>query len=115
MSRQPQLSPDNILRFLQLRNGPASLEDISRTLQVRRSSRRAPLQMLAKLTKRGLVEELSHGRFLLRPPPRTQHPPGNPRPPQQPPAEKFPQREAVSRGEIRGRRVLHHDGYGVVL
>ena len=47
MSRQSQLSPDNILRFLQLRNGPASLEDLSRSLQVRKSSRRALLQKLA--------------------------------------------------------------------
>src|SRR5882762_8708765 len=91
MSRQSQLSPDNILRFLQLRNGPASLEDLSRSLQVRRSSRRALLQMLAKLKKRGLIEELSHGRFLLRQTSRTQQPSGKPRPAQEPPAEKFPQ------------------------
>src|SRR5258705_13365379 len=115
MSRQSQLSPDNILRFLQLRNGPASLEDLSRSLQVRRSSRRALLQMLAKLKKRGLVEELSHGRFLLRQSSRPQQPSLKPRPSPQPPADNFPQQKAVSRDEIKGRLVLHQDGYGFVV
>src|SRR6266481_6971653 len=116
MSRQSQLSPDNILRFLQLRNGPASLEDLSRSLQVRRSSRRALLQMLAKLKKRGLVEELSHGRFLLRQASRPQQPSSKQRPSSQPPSpDKFPQHKAVSRDEIKGRLVLHQDGYGFVV
>jgi ribonuclease R len=115
MSRQSQLSPDNILRFLQLRNGPASLEDLSRSLQVRRSSRRALLQMLAKLKKRGLVEELSHGRFLLHQTPRPQQPSSNPRATLEAPAEKFPQQKAFSRDEIKGRLVLHQDGYGFVV
>src|SRR6266481_6660855 len=115
MSRPSQLSPDNILRFLQVRNGPASLEDISRSLQVRRSSRRALLQMLAKLKKRGLVEELSHGRFLLRQTSRPQQQPSlKPRPPQELPAEKFPQHKAVSRDEIKGRLVLHQNSNGFV-
>src|ERR1700757_653398 len=115
MSRQSQLSPDNILRFLQLRNGPASLEDLSRSLQVRKSSRRALLQMLAKLKKRGLVEELSHGRFLLRQSPRPQQPSSKPRPAPEPPSERFPQHKAISRDEIKGRLVLHQDGYGFVV
>jgi len=115
MSRQSQLSPDNILRFLQLRNGPASLEDLSRSLQVRRSSRRALLQMLAKLKKRGLVEELSHGRFLLHQTSRPQQPSSKPRPSPEQPGEKFPQHKAVSRDEIKGRLVLHQDGYGFVV
>ncbi|HXC48349.1 MAG TPA: RNB domain-containing ribonuclease [Candidatus Sulfotelmatobacter sp.] len=115
MSRQSQLSPDNILRFLQLRNGPASLEDLSRSLQVRRSSRRALLQMLAKLKKRGLVEELSHGRFLLHQTPRPQQPSSKPRANPEAPADKFPQQKAFSRDEIKGRLVLHQDGYGFVV
>jgi ribonuclease R len=115
MPRQSQLSPDNILRFLQVRNGPTSLEDLSRALQVRRSSRRALLQMLAKLKKRGLVEELSHGRFLLRQTPRPQQPSSKPRPSPQPPADNFPQQKVVSRDEIKGRLVLHQDGYGFVV
>jgi len=115
MSRQSQLSPDNILRFLQLKNGPISLEDLSRSLQVRKSSRRALLQMLAKLKKRGLVEELSNGRFLLRQTTRPQQPSSKPRPSSQPPADSFPQHKAFSRDEIKGRLVLHQDGYGFVV
>ncbi|HWY07116.1 MAG TPA: RNB domain-containing ribonuclease [Candidatus Acidoferrales bacterium] len=115
MSRQSQLSPDNILRFLQLKNGPISLEDLSRCLQVRKSSRRALLQMLAKLKKRGLVEELSHGRFLLRQTPPPQQPSTKPRPSSQPPADNFPQHKTFSRDEIKGRLVLHQDGYGFVV
>src|ERR1700756_3646725 len=107
MSRQSQLSPDNILRFLQLRNGPASIEDLSRSLQVKKSSRRALLQMLAKLKKRGLVEELSHSRFLPRKNSRQQQTPASPRSAPQPPSENFPQHKAVSRDEIKGRLVLH--------
>src|SRR5258708_24761637 len=116
MSRPSQLSPDNILRFLQLRNGPASLEDLSRSLQVRRSSRRALLQMLAKLKKRGLVEELSHDRFLLRQASRPQQPSSKHRPSSQPPSpDKFPEHKAVSRDEIKGRLVLHQDADAFVI
>src|ERR1700688_1440639 len=115
MSPQSQLSPDNILRFLKLRNGPASLEDLSRSLQVKKSSRRALLQMLAKLKKRGLVEELSHSRFLLRQTSRPQQPSSKPLPSPGQPIEKFPQHKAVSRDEIKGRLVLHQDGYGFVV
>src|SRR5258708_15798531 len=101
MSRQSQLSPDNILRFLQLRNGPASLEDLSRSLQVRRSSRRPLLQMLAKLKKRALVEELSHGRFLLRQASRPQQPSSNQRPSSHPPSPpQFPPPNPLSPSTI---------------
>ncbi len=92
-----------------------SLEDLSRSLQVKKSSRRALLQMLAKLKKRGLVEELSHGRFLLRQTLRPQQPTTRPWPPAELPAEKFPQHKTFSRDEIRGRLVLHQDGYGFVV
>jgi ribonuclease R len=71
--------------------------------------------MLAKLKKRGLVEELSQGRFLLRQTTRPQQPSSNPRATPEAPAEKFPQQKAFSRDEIKGRLVLHQDGYGFVV
>jgi ribonuclease R len=111
MPRSTQLSPDNILRFLQLRNNPVSLEDLSRSLQVRKSNRRPLLQMLAKLKKRGLVEELTHGRFLLR---QSRHDPARSAIPT-PGPEKILQHTASSRDEIRGRLVHHADGYGFVV
>ncbi len=112
MPRSIQLSTDNILRFLQVRNDPVSLEELSRLLHVRKSNRNSLLQMLAKLKKRGLVEELTHSRFLLR-----RHQPRT-EPASAPPAlaaEKIPQHKASSRDEIRGRLVHHADGYGFVV
>ncbi len=109
MPRPSHLSTDNILRFLQLRNDPVSLEELSRALHVKKGDRRALLQMLAKLQTRGLVEELSHGRFLFR---RSRR---DPVPAPEPPPEKIVQQKAASRDEIKGRLVLHQDGYGFVV
>jgi ribonuclease R len=115
MPPKSSLSPDNILRFLQLRNDPVSLDDLSRSLHVKKNHRRPLLQMLEKLKKRGLVEELSHGRFLLRQSPKPVPAPPKRRPAPEEPAEKIPQHKATSRDEIRGRLVLHQDGYGFVV
>src|SRR5262249_41759951 len=115
MARPSHLSPANILRFLQLRNSAVSLEDLSRSLQVKKSARHALLQMPAKLKKRGLLEELSHNRFVLNQTPPPQLAPPKPKPAPAPPAQTFPQQKALSRDEIRGRLVLHQDGYGFVV
>jgi ribonuclease R len=115
MPPKSSLSPDNILRFLQLRNDPVSLDDLSRSLHLKKNHRRPLLQMLEKLKKRGLVEELSHGRFLLRQSPKPASPPQKRRPAPEEPAEKIPQHKATSHDEIRGRLVLHQDGYGFVV
>jgi ribonuclease R len=110
MSRPPQINADNILRFLQLRNDPVSIEEICRSLQIKKSKRHLLQQMLARLKKRGGVEELSHGRFLLK---RKQ---GNTAPSMSLPApDNLPQHKAASRDEIRGRLVHHQDGYGFVV
>src|SRR6516164_1694315 len=114
MSPKPQLSPDNILRFLQLRPEPVALEELSRSLHLKKNHRRPLLDMLAKLKKRGLVEELSHGRFLLRQSPRSAARDQR-RPAPRESAEKILQHKAAPRDEIRGRLVLHHDGYGFVV
>ena len=115
MSRPSHLSTDNILRFLQLRNDPVSIEDLSRGLHIRKADRRPLLQMLLKLKKRGLVEELSHGRFLLRQSPRPPAPAEKRRPAPESSGEKISQHKATSRDEISGRLVLHQDGYGFVV
>jgi len=115
MPRPSHLSPDNILRFLQLRNSAVALDDLSRSLQVKRSARRVLLQMLAKLKKRGLIEELTNNRFVLCKTPRPQPKPEKPHQADAAPVEKFPQQKAASRDEIRGRLVLHQDGYGFVV
>ena len=115
MPRPSHLSIDNILRFLQVRNDPVSLEDLSRSLRLKKNDRRPLLQMLDKLKKRGLVEELTHGRFLFRQSPKPAAPsPRNKRAPAEV-ADKFTQHKATSRDEIKGRLVLHQDGYGFVV
>jgi ribonuclease R len=112
MPRPSHLSPDNILRFLQVRRDPASTADIARGLHVRKAERPPLINMLASLKKRGAIGELPGGRYHL--------------------AGSKPEREAQSqsgrsskptaagesaprRDEIAGRLVLHHDGYGFVV
>lgn len=108
-SRPSQVSSDNVLRFLQLRNDPVSIEEISRSLQLKKSKRNVLEQMLARLKKRGLIEELSHSRYLLRRKEKAAVPAVSPAP------DNFPQHRVVSRDEIRGRLVHHQDGYGFVV
>lgn len=117
MARPAHLSLDDILRFLQLRNDPVSLDELSRSLRLKKSLRRPLVEMLEKLKRKGLVEELTHGRYLVRQSPK---PPSAPETKQrgvrlEPPAEKFSQHKAASRDEIKGRLVLHQDGYGFVV
>ena len=58
MSRTSHLSPDNILRFLQLRSEPASTREIADGLQLRKTDNRPLFKMLSKLKKRRAIEEL---------------------------------------------------------
>ena len=115
MPRPSHLSIDNILRFLKVRNDPVSLEDLSRSLRLKKNARRPLLQMLERLKKRGLIEELSRGRFLLRQSSKSPAPSGNHKGATADPPEKIPQHKAASRDEIKGRLVLHQDGYGFVV
>ena len=115
MPRPSHLSIDNVLRFLQVRNDPVSLDDLSRSLHLKKNDRRPLLQMLDKLKKRGLVEELTHGRFLFRQSPRQPVSAERNRRPPAEGADKFAQHKATSRDEIKGRLVLHQDGYGFVV
>jgi len=65
MPRPAQLSPDNILRFLQLKPEAASAEEIARGLHLMKSGRRALFKMLVGLRKRGAIEELPGQRYRL--------------------------------------------------
>src|ERR1035438_9438297 len=113
MPRRPKPSTDNILRFLQLKTEPATIEDISRSLYFKKNQQHVLQQMLARLKKRGLVDELSPNRYLLKR--RSQNAAMTPTTSQPSTTEAFPQHKAVARDEIRGRLVHHQDGYGFVV
>jgi ribonuclease R len=115
MSRSSPLSIDNILRFLKLRNDPVSLDDLSRSLHLKKNDRPALLRMLDKLGKRGLVERSSGGRFLFRHSQKPQAASEHMNRRSTEVAGKFPEHKAASRDEIKGRLVLHQDGYGFVV
>jgi len=115
MPRSTHPSLDDVLHFLKLRNDPVSLKELRRSFHIQNGRGRHLVQMLERLKNRGLVEELTHERFLFR---QTPQPPAPKKKPKSPPAEtggKFSQHKASSRDEIKGRLVLHQDGYGFVV
>jgi len=113
MPRPSHPSPDNILRFLQVRSEPASTNEIAQGLHLKKSDTRPLFKMIAKLKKRHAIEELPGGRYRLpsrkseKDAPSQKLPQGAPRRPQ-PPA-------LAGHDEVKGRLVLHHDGYGFVV
>ncbi|MGB7437213.1 MAG: RNB domain-containing ribonuclease [Candidatus Acidiferrum sp.] len=113
MPRPSKLSIDNVIRFLQLRNDPVALQELSLSLGLKKNDQRPLARMLEKLKKRGLVEELSHGRFLFRQSPKPPVPSNDHK--GAVPQDKFSEHKATSRDEIKGRLVLHQDGYGFVV
>ena len=111
MPRPSQLSPDNILRFLQVRSAPASTAEISQGLHLRKSDNRSLFKMLSKLKKRRAIEELPGGRYRL-PSRKSERSAPIQKPPQNVPRHI---QTLASHDEITGRLVLHHDGYGFVV
>jgi ribonuclease R len=124
MPRTSHLSPENLLRFLQVKSEPASANDIARGLHLGKSDRRPLFKILAKLKKRNAIEELPGGRYRLakrkggkedagsqlpRHPDETRNKPATPATPDK--VDNSP----LARNEIKGRLVLHHDGYGFVV
>src|SRR5712692_1038682 len=122
-----QLSSDNLLRFLQVRRDPASAEEIAAALHMRRADRHALYQMLGKLKKRRLIEEVPGGRYRLAgrkeeqggdgqgARERSQQAPGKPVTAEPRNSRTGSGGTVVARDQIEGRLVLHHDGYGFVV
>src|SRR5277367_6381526 len=65
MPRPSSLSPDNILRFLQVTGDAASANEIGAALHVGKAGRKPLFNMLMKLKKRGAIAELPGGRYRL--------------------------------------------------
>src|SRR5215467_6308603 len=65
MHRPSSLSPDNVLRFLQLTPNGANFEGILRGLKLRKFERRPLGKIVAKLKKKKVIVELPGGRLML--------------------------------------------------
>jgi ribonuclease R len=117
MSRTSNLSPENLLRFLQVKSTPASANDIARGLHLGKSDRRPLFKILTKLKKRNAVEELPGGRYRLAKRRSEEKSPGIAAEAPKDEARAITARaqEPLARNEIKGRLVLHHDGYGFVV
>ena len=112
MSRPSYLSRDNLLRFLQVKKEPVSANEIVEGLHLRKNAERSLFKVLSQLARQGAIEELPGG--LYRPAVRktvSERP--NLKRPQAPLAAQH--RALANRDEIKGRLVLHHDGYGFVV
>ncbi len=142
MPRTSNLSPENLLRFLQVKSEPASTNDIVRGLHLGKTDRRPLFKILTKLKKRNAIEELPGGRYRLAKRGGGETEGGR--------KEQLGDRNrswadkaannlrqgqgtggnanrqgavsrnsgpdsALTRDEIKGRLVLHHDGYGFVV
>src|SRR5450631_1874146 len=116
MARTSHLSPENLLRFLQVKSEPASANDIARGLHLGKSDRRPLFKILTQLKKRNAIEELPGGRYRLSKRKGAKEEPAmqsQRRQDQQKDApQSKPAHEPIARDEIKGRLVLHHDGYG---
>src|SRR5260370_10031827 len=113
MPRPTHLSPDNILRFLQIRTAPASTTEIAQGLHLKKSDNRPLFKMLSKLKKRRAIEELPGGRYRL-PNRKSERDTSVQKSPQNAPSPPEPS-SLAGRDEVKGRLVLHHDGYGFVV
>ena len=116
MASTSSLSTDNILRFLQLRNEPASTSEIRKGLGLRNSDARPLFKLLKKLEKRQAIEGLAGGRYRLRGR-KLDHLEGSGPPPKNAPSEQRSSsaRASQNRDELTGRLILHPDGYGFVV
>src|SRR5437588_8830170 len=107
------LSPDNLLRFLQLRGVPTSAGEIAKGLSLRKSDTRPLFKMLAKLKKRRVIEELPGGRYGL--PGRKANREAGSQAARPAGVPQRAQTASANRDELQGRLILHPDGYGFVV
>ncbi|HYL09213.1 MAG TPA: RNB domain-containing ribonuclease [Candidatus Acidoferrales bacterium] len=113
MARRDEVSGPDILAYLAGTNSPASARSIAAALELRHAARRVLKKVLAKLKRKGEIEELPGGRYRL--------PSG--KPPQQKTAQPVQQARAPGGPPVRpadpnlitGRFVAHRDGYGFVV
>jgi len=125
MARTSNLSPENLLRFLQVKSEPVSANEIARALHLGKSDRSPLFKTLNKLKKRNAIDELPGGRYRIakrrsqedssEKNPASPSPRHKDEPPNRSAAKDSAPKDIVARDEIKGRLVLHHDGYGFVV
>jgi ribonuclease R len=124
MPRPSSLSPDNILRFLQVTGDAASANEIGAALHIGKAGRKPLFNMLMKLKKRGAIAELPGGRYRLagrkggeesRSESARSSVAGSAGSGSAGNLARSPDSHSLARDEVRGRLVLHHDGYGFVV
>jgi ribonuclease R len=131
MPRPSSLSPDNILRFLQVTREPASTNEIAAALHIGKADRKPLFKMLVTLKKRGAIAELPGGRYRLAGRKGGEEPAGRSTrdggvggpsseqvsagPGSAGHVRRPTEPHSLARDEVRGRLVLHHDGYGFVV
>src|SRR5881628_3396085 len=103
MSQSSSLSPDNILRFLQVRQDSVSTMEISQGLHLPKNERKSLFKMLSKLKKRNLIVEVAPGKYQLK----SKKPAEDAPKPGQEESQGPPRRSGA--GGISGRLVLHQD------
>jgi len=113
MPHSSALNPDNILRFLQVRREPISANEIAAGLQLQKKDRRPLFDLLAQLKKRRAVEELPGGQYRLSV--RRGESAAEPPHVNRVPKERRDHSTVTIRDEVKGRLVLHQDGYGFVV
>ncbi|HXO62612.1 MAG TPA: RNB domain-containing ribonuclease [Candidatus Acidoferrales bacterium] len=126
MPRTSNLSPENLLRFLQVKTEPVSANEIARGLNLGKSDRRPLFKILTKLKKRNAIEELPGSRYRVAKRNAAKESSAIPQSKRRPGDKQIdvaqikdtqtkPARNLLARDEIKGRLVLHHDGYGFVV
>ena len=111
MGQRDELTEQDVLAHLARARTPASLREIARALELRHPARRALQTIIARLKRKGEIEEVRSGRFRLAgAAPRAAAAPERRR--KEPRAEAY---KATDPHLLTGRMVTHHDGYGFVV
>src|SRR5260370_30530916 len=115
MTGRNEITPTDVMAHLAGAKSPASVRSIAEALELRPAARRALKKVLAKLKRKGEIEELPGGRYQVagrKPARAAQHTQRVPQPARTPGAPSSPHSDPQL---ITGRFVAHRDGYGFVV
>ncbi len=119
MAFREALTDEDVLAHLACARAPASLREIARALELRHEARRALQKAVARLKRRGEIEEVRSGRYRLarRGSPQAAGAPQRAAAAPQASGEGHRARrpKATDHNLITGRLVAHRDGYGFVV